>query len=149
MQLKFEKVLNVKFPVIATNGSAGIDFFIPEKDPDDEAESIIIWPNEDRLVRSGLKVKMPLNTTLIAFNKSGIATNKKLIVGAEVIDADYQGELHFHIINFSKKPQIINFGQKIMQFILFEIPKVELVEEKNIHDEETQRGSNGFGSTGI
>lgn len=159
-KLKFKKIRDVKSPVRGTERSAGIDFFIPEYN---ELKDILykhcveyvtgtgvlrIEPKEDILIPSGIKVEIPKGYALIAFNKSGIATKKKLSVGACVIDEDYQGEIHIHLINQSLQPQYINPGDKAVQFILVPIAYMELEEDNNIHQEATQRGEGGFGSTG-
>ena len=166
--MQFLKVRDVKDPIRDVNENAGIDFFIPEKSDSMIAEivgfnpnitfsgnTIIIPPHEDILISAGIKSKFDKNLALIANNKSGIATKKKLIFGASVIDSSYQGEWHFHLINWSKQEQRIEFGQKIIQFI----PTVISNEKHTIDDlifttedefftEKTNRGADGFGSTG-
>ena len=90
---------------------------------------------------------------LIANNKSGICTKKKLIFGASVIDCSYQGEWHFHLINTSDHSQEIEFGQKIIQFIPHIISTDDVVisdlPEDEFFSEKTKRGEGGFGSTGV
>ena len=164
--LEFIKTRNVKDPVWNPVENAGIDFFIPEKDAftdedikgfgDDivvDGNTITIPPHGDIKIPAGIKSKFPNNVALIANNKSGIATKKKLIFGASVIDASYQGEWHIHLINTSKKPQTIEFGQKIVQFIPHYIYNEGLVvrdvPEDEFFTEKTERGAGGFGSTGV
>lgn len=164
--LEFIKTRNVKSPVRDAKENAGIDFFIPEKDAftdeeiknfgDDvvvDGNTITIQPHCDIKIPAGIKSKFPNNVALIANNKSGIATKKKLIFGASVIDTSYQGEWHIHLINTSKKPQTIEFGQKIVQFIPHYIcvddVVVRDVPEEEFFTETTSRGSGGFGSTGV
>lgn len=165
---KFEmiKVRDVKSPERNVKENAGIDFYIPNKSAFTEDEfkkfgpdiviynnSIHIPPHKDIKIPSGIKSKFNNNIALVAFNKSGIATKKKLIVGAEVIDSAYQGEWHFHLINTSDEIQIIEFGQKIVQFIPIVIDTSEIsISDKNeteFFTESTSRGTGGFGSTGI
>lgn len=145
MKLNYSKIRKVKDPIISTNGSAGIDFFIP-----DEFGTIYFKPQESVLIPSGIKMNIPNGYTLIAFNKSGICTKKVLTIGAEVIDSDYQGEIHIHLINSGFIEVNVNGGDKIAQFILFEIPKIKLTcidNERNLYDSISKRGSKGFGST--
>jgi dUTPase len=52
---------------------------------------IYIAPRADIVIPSGICSKFPANLALIANNKSGVATKKKLIFGASVIDTSYQG----------------------------------------------------------
>ena len=164
--LEFIKVREVKDPIRNVEENAGIDFFIPEKDDDVIKEivdfngnitfsgnDILIPAHEDILIPTGIKSKFDKNLALNACNKSGIATKKKLIVGAQLVDSGYQGELHIHLINTSKYTQIISFGQKIVQFV----PQIISTEEhivRNSSEEDfftvkTERGAGGFGSTGV
>ena len=84
-------------------------------------------------------------------NKSGVALKKGLVVGACVVDSDYQGEIHLHLINTSDKPVRIQPGDKLTQFLLIPVDHclVEVVNEGDLFEEETTRGSGGFGSTGV
>lgn len=146
---KFAKIRNVKSPTRGTKLSAGIDFFIPEDWNDHKP--YVIGPGEDVLIPSGIKAKVPEGYALIAFNKSGIATKQKLIVGACVVDEDYQGEIHIHLINTSKTMGVtIGPGMKITQFILIPVDYAmpEEVDLDDLYVEATARGEGGFGSTG-
>lgn len=163
--IEFIKIRNVKSPERNVTENAGIDFYIPSKDSftydelnnfgnvtfDDN--TIVIPPNSDVLIPAGIMSKFPNDLALIANNKSGIATKKKLIFGASVIDASYQGEWHFHLINWSSEPQRIDFGQKIIQFIPTCISTYECVVQDmspaEFFVEKSSRGAGGFGSTGV
>lgn len=164
--MNFIKIRNVKNPERNAKENAGIDFYIPEKDSFTPEElikfgkhidiinnSIHIKPHSDILIPSGIKSKFANNLALIANNKSGIATKKKLIIGAQVIDNSYQGEWHFHLINTSDEEQVIEFGQKIVQFVPFIIDTNDIIisneTEEEFFIEKTNRGSGGFGSTGV
>ena len=73
------------------------------------------------------------------------------MVGACVVDSDYQGEIHLHLINTSNKSVTIEPGEKLTQFLLIPVDHcdVTVVEEDDLFTEETTRGSGGFGSTGV
>lgn len=164
--LEFIKVRNVKSPERNAQENAGIDFYIPEKDSftDDElskfgkdvyidGECITILPHGDILIPSGVKSKFENNVALVASNKSGVATKKKLVFGAAVIDSSYRGELHFHLINTSDEPQTIKFSQKIIQFLPYYISTDPVIisnesEEEFFSNTKSSRGAGGFGSTG-
>ena len=144
--LMFTKTRPVKSPTRGTVQSAGIDFYVPE-----DFVSQTIKPEGDILIPSGIRVRVPQGYALIAFNKSGISTKKKLIAGACVVDEDYTGEVHLHLINAGNGTVTINPGDKILQFILLPVNYADTMELT--HDEyeshgETERGSGGFGSTG-
>ena len=164
--IEFIKVKNVKDPERNAKENAGIDFYIPELDSFSAEElakfgkgtyiqgnKIIIQPHCDVLIPSGIKSKFPNTLALVANNKSGIATKKKLVAGAAVIDSSYQGQWHFHLINTSNEEQEIEFGQKIIQFIPYQIDASDLFistesEEEFFKNTQSNRGSGGFGSTG-
>lgn len=162
--MKILKVRDVKTPARGTKLSAGIDFYVPN----DFVEKTLM-PQEDMLIPSGIKAKFASNLMLIAAEKSGVTTSRSAvlnterepkaeafesitILGAKVVDADYQGEIHIHIINVGRYPVKIKPGFKIAQFIL--VPVVyDTVEEVGSEDElyngeASERGTGGFGSTG-
>lgn len=160
--MKFLKTRNVKSPVRGTDKSAGIDFFIPE-----DFEILRLFPGDDVLIPSGIKVNLPKGYMLMAANKSGVVTSKNavlrsgrtpkkeafnsnLIVGAEIVDEDYQGEIHIHLINVGNHKVILEPSMKIAQFILVPVAYAALEEvsdESELFDAKTMRADGGFGST--
>ena len=176
--MQFIKVRDVKSPIRNVKENAGIDFYIPEDNEEfrqallaknatmingassneynyiDDSGTIFIAPHSDVLIPSGIKSKFENNMALIANNKSGVATKKKLVFGASVIDASYQGEWHLHLINTSDVYQSVACGTKVIQFIphLISTDPVEIVEmsaEDFYKDTTSSRGEGGFGSTGL
>lgn len=182
-KIKFLKVRNVKTPSRGTSLSAGIDFYVPNysadfladlKDkniksncrfhkhsnpdaPNGVALQIVIPPHCRILIPSGIKAYMEdQNCALIAANKSGVCTKKGLVFGAQVVDADYSGEIHISVINSSNSDVYIESGDKLIQFIQTPVVYSEIeeilsndIEEQfeNLH-KGTERGAGGFGSTG-
>ena len=142
--MKIQKIRNVKTPGRGTSQSAGIDFYVPE-----EFTTSVLQPGESVLIPSGIKVQVPTGYMLTAFNKSGVATKQGLSIGACVVDEDYEGEIHLHLINTSNFNTLVEPGKKIAQFILIPVnyENVEVVEE--LESRNTQRGAGGFGSTGV
>ena len=142
--MKISKCRNVKTPSRGTKQSAGIDFYVPE-----EFTASVLQPGESVLIPSGIKVQVPTGYMLTAFNKSGVATKQGLSIGACVVDEDYEGEIHLHLINTSNFNTLVEPGKKIAQFILIPVnyENVEVVEE--LESRNTQRGAGGFGSTGV
>ena len=172
MELKYTKIRDVKSPVRGTEEAAGIDFFVPncneqfvkdfrEKNPFIDYSATInagemqinIAPGQRVLIPSGIKTWMTTGTALIAANKSGVASKKGLIFGAQVVDSDYAGEVHISVINTSNDEVIIKTGEKLIQFIHTPVlltPPEEVDEYmfNALHDK-SQRGEGGFGSTGV
>jgi len=151
--LRFAKTKFVKTPERGTEYSAGLDFFIPN-DWNDNSE-YIIQPQQKVIIPMGIHIDLlgsGLGRYMLKFeNKSGIATKKGLVVGACVIDADYQGELMVHIYNASDIPASIDPGQKIIQGILIEVLYAEPAELclDDLYLTNSSRGAGRFGSTGI
>lgn len=143
--MKFSKIREVKSPNRGTDNSAGIDFYIPV------GYDQKVLPGESAMIPTGIKVDIPIGTMLQVCNKSGIASKTGMIVGAEIIDSDYQGEMHMNLWNVSNKTVILSAGTKLVQMILVPIllPELQEVIEKDLFTNETERGSGGFGSTGL
>ena len=142
--MKVQKLRDVKTPNRGTTVSAGIDFYVPE-----DFETTTLAPGESVLIPSGIKVQVPRGYALIAFNKSGVSVKQGLSVGACVVDEDYEGEVHLHMINTSNKEQVIATGQKLIQFVLIPVSYFDVEEVDEIQSRNTERGSGGFGSTGL
>lgn len=167
-KIRFTRIREVHVPT-RNAGDAGSDFYVPENTQDfqiDLADKNIgnnVWVKDNEiwigahsqiLIPSGIKVDiLDKNTYLDAENKSGIATKKELLVGAQVVDAIYQGEVHINVHNVSDKAQYIEFGQKLTQFIHKEyIPTVweEISNDEYDNIEVSGRGDKGFGEgTGL
>jgi dUTP diphosphatase len=146
--LKIVKTRDVKTPQRGSEGSAGFDFFIPN---DMEWETKTLHPHEDINIPSGIHVKFPSGSALIAFNKSGQATKKGLQIGASVVDGDYQGEVHLHVRNISSKECFISRGEKLIQLVLIPVIMTEVLELdtlEELYSTKGWRGDAGFGSTG-
>ena len=114
--------------------------------------AIRIIPGLRLLIPSGIKVCIrDKESALVAFNKSGLSANYGLIVTAQVVDADYTGEVHIGIVNTSDDVRIFQEGDKIGQFVHIPIILSNLSEMTEVdYDNETQRsdrGDGGFGST--
>lgn len=144
--MKIVKVRNVKTPTRGTSLSAGLDFYIPE-----DFQTKQVWPGESINIPTGIRAQIPQGCALIMFNKSGIATKYQLQVGACVVDEDYQGEIHLHVINVGKEIVILKPGMKLIQGLVVPIvyEGVEVLEsEDELFPQSTERGEGGFGSTG-
>lgn len=115
-------------------------------------------PHSRIMIPAGIKSRMATpGRALIASNKSGVATKKGLVFGAQVVDYTYKGEIHLSLINTSTKLVRIYEDMKIIQFV--ETPvffsSVEVINDDDELDTETvfyeglqdDRGEGGFGST--
>ena len=82
------------------------------------------------------------------FARSGLATKMGLRPAncTGVVDSDYRGEVIVALHNDSNDPQVINSGERIAQFILMPQVYIKFEEADELND--TNRGKEGFGSTG-
>lgn len=159
--MRYSKVRNVKSPVRGTGKAAGIDFFVPE------GFETRIHPHDDLLIPSGIKAEIPEGYMLMAADKSGVVTSKwacidagrtpkkeafesPVIIGAKIVDEDYQGEIHIHLINCGNETIHIKPGMKIAQFILVPVSydSLEEVPESELFTKASERGDGALGSTG-
>jgi len=139
-KLYFQLLNGNKFtPKRGTKTSSGLDVFCPKE--------VIVEARKDLLLPLDLRFEIPEGWDLAVYNKSGVATKKKLIKGAELIDSDYRGNCHLHVFNMSDTDITIKKGEKITQLVMREVWLGELLQKDEI-DTITNRGQGGFGSTG-
>lgn len=144
-QLRVCKIRDVALPSKANDSDAGFDFYVPFS-----FESCLVLPNASVMVPSGLLIDVPEGWALVFFNKSGIASKTGQLVGAQVVDAGYQGEVFLNVHNVSNKPANIVSGMKLVQGLLLPVPKVNVVEyacKELLFNTSSTRGTGGFGST--
>ena len=93
---------------------------------------------------------MPDSYVGLIHPRSGLAINKGIsIVNAPgTIDSGYRGEIKVILINHDKySPFKVQKGDRIAQLVIQRVEQVEFVEVNNL--DETSRGVDGFGSTGV
>lgn len=122
------------------------------EDKDTVVKSIDLEFGEKILIPSGIHVNLPKNVYLKVENKSGVASKRGLIFGADIIDQDYEGEMHINLINVCNNIAIINAGDKIVQMLALFQPIMKETKEytstKELYANSTsERGADGFGST--
>ncbi len=143
MKVKIVNKSNFKMPEYKTLDSAGLDLkaFI--------ADSVTIEPLQRLLVPTGLFIEIPKGFEGQIRARSGLAIKHGigLINGIGTIDSDYRGEIKIALVNISNDEFTIKNGDRIAQLVINKYERVELIEVETI--DETQRGSGGFGSTGI
>lgn len=131
-------------PQCSTKFSAGRDIAacIPT------LERVIIHPGETVKIPSGLAVKIPDGYFGGVFARSGLSTKQGLrpATAVSVIDSDYIGEIFIPIHNDSNEIRAIEHGQRICQLVILPYLNAEFEEVDKLED--TERGDNGFGSSG-
>ena len=134
---------NIPLPKYETSGSSGLDLAA------NIDRAIKIKPGKSEIISTGLMVAIPKNFEIQIRPRSGLAAKNQITVlnTPGTIDADYRGELKVILINLSDKTFIVKKGLRIAQMVLCPIIKAKLKEVNTLDD--TERGSGGFGSTGI
>jgi dUTP pyrophosphatase len=142
-KIKIKKLSqNAKIPTYGSEYSAGADIYALTENP------IEIVPNETVLIHSGVAFEIPDGYVGLVFARSGLATKSGLAPANKVgvIDSDYRGELMVPLFNQSNKTQTISNGDRIAQIIFMPYLKADFFEDTTLS--QTQRGEDGFGSTG-
>jgi dUTP pyrophosphatase len=132
-------VPEARLPEYAHPGDAGLDVFANE--------SVSLQPGERRAVGTGVAVAIPDGAVGLVWEKSGRALAEGLGTMAGVIDAGYRGEVKVVLINHGDTPVSIAAGEKIAQLLVQPVVRAELEEVTELPS--SQRGADGFGSTGI
>ena len=134
---------NITLPKYETEGSSGLDLAA------NIDEQIKILPGKSEIIPTGLAVAIPKNFEIQIRPRSGLAAKSRVSVlnTPGTIDADYRGEIKVILINLSNKVFIVEKGLRIAQMVVCPVIKVSLKEVTKL--EITERGSGGFGSTGI
>lgn len=130
-------------PRYATAQSAGMDLRANLDAP------IVLRPMQRQLVPTGLHIALAEGYEAQVRPRSGLALKHGITVlnTPGTIDADYRGEVKVLLVNFSDEEFVINDGERIAQMVIarYEQASFEQVDELD----ETDRGSGGYGHTGI
>lgn len=125
-------------PVKAHSTDAGFDFYA--------TSTFDLLPQGQKTVLSGVHMNIPAGYAGLIKSRSGMAFQEGIICDTGVIDAGYTGEIGILIYNRSRHKVTIKRGQRIAQMVIVKIPEVEL--EETVSVAQTERGQNGFGSSG-
>lgn len=137
------KLLSEKavLPVRANDSDAGFDL--------SSAYEYTIPPLNRMLIKTDIAIAVPSGTYGRIAPRSGLAVKNGVDVGAGVIDSGYRGNVGVLLFNFSNEPFKIHPGDRIAQLILEKYDHTTpLVQVKEFSKTDTQRGTNGYGSSG-
>ena len=127
-----------KMPTRAHADDAGLDLY--------SRENRVIYPHSSATFDTGVHVEIPRGYVGMIKSKSGL--NVKYGLTSEgVIDCGFKGSMRVKLYNHSSEAYTVAAGDKISQLVIMPIiaPELELVKDFGA---ETERGDNGFGSTG-
>ena len=134
---------NISLPKYETDGSSGMDLAA------NIDKAIEIVPGKSAVIPTGLAVSIPKNFEIQIRPRSGLAAKNQISVLTTpgTIDSDYRGELKVILVNLGEKNFKIEKGLRIAQMVLCHVVKAVFKEVENL--EETKRGTDGFGFTGV
>ena len=151
MIVKFKKLSDTAIkPFKAHKTDAAFDLFADE--------DVVIGYGETKLVQTNIAIELPYGYVADVRPRSGMTLKTKMRVNYGTIDSGYRGSIGI-ICENSASPRLLNDfsckliaaeilverGDKIAQLVIQKLPEIELLEEEL---EASDRGVNGFGSTG-
>ena len=147
MKIYFQKLNpSAVIPSRATKESAGFDLSLCGETP------ITVGAGETAMIHTGLAVVLPLGTAGMVYPRSGLSIKHGLALAncVGVIDSDYRGELMVPLYNHSSEPFTVNPGDRIAQMVVTPVllPDVDEIPMDQPLPE-SERGTGGFGSTGL
>jgi deoxyuridine 5'-triphosphate nucleotidohydrolase (dut) len=140
---KTDDALDLPLPKYMSSGAAGMDLYAKVK------EDVIIKPGEIKLIETGIMIQLPEGYEAQIRPRSGLALKNGITMlnSPGTIDSDYRGEIKLIIINLGKSDFIVKRGVRIAQMIINKVETPEILEVSELDD--TKRGENGFGHTGL
>ena len=130
---------NATLPTRAHEHDAGWDLHALEHDH--------LQPGETRMIRTGIAIAVPVGQCGDVRSRSGLASRNITVTNSPgTIDPGYTGEVKVLLSNRTAKRFTINPGDRIAQLVFTYTNTQPLVEVDELEDSE--RGTNGFGSTG-
>ena len=139
----FDERLREQLPMYATPGSAGLDLRACIDNV------MTIEPGEASLIPTGIAIHLDDPGLAAMINpRSGLGHKHGIVMGNLVglIDSDYQGQIFVSCWNRGRAPFLLNPLERIAQLVV--VPVVQVGFNVVNDFQETQRGANGFGSTG-
>lgn len=134
---------NAIIPTKGSAGAAGSDLYAFVENMKDVIE---IQPGDRKLINTGIQISIPSGCYARIAPRSGLAV-KGIDIAAGVVDFDYTGYIRVLVVNNSKEVFKVKHGERIAQIILEKIIDPVFIETTSI--DFTDRGDNGFGSTGV
>lgn len=139
--VRIKNVGGVAAPEYKTSGAAGADIC--------SAENAIIRPGEWLSISTGIFLEVPADHECQIRPRSGLAMKSGVTVlnSPGCIDSDYRGEIKVLLINHGAADYSISVGDRIAQLVI--APVVQVIFRTVDELSDTDRGIDGFGSTGM
>ncbi|AMB48345.1 dUTP diphosphatase [Methylobacterium sp. AMS5] len=130
-------------PVYGSDFAAGMDLHA------DIPHASVVAPGEHKLFPTGIAIALPASLALLVCPRSGLSAKSGITVhnGPGVIDADYRGGIGVVIHNTTHQQFVVKPGDRIAQGVIVPVYRAIFDEVEEL--DETERGTGGFGSTGV
>jgi dUTP pyrophosphatase len=137
MELRCKLDYGATLPTRGHEFDAGLDLY--------SRDDFTIDPGESAVFDTGVHMEIPRGFAGILISKSGLNVNHDTL-STGLIDADYTGSIRVKLYNHGEQPLHIAKKQKISQIMIVPVITPDPVAVGSLS--ETERGDNGFGSTG-
>jgi len=140
---QLDSAKDLPLPRRMTDGAAGMDLCAHIHG------ELVLKPRQIVLIPCGFKMALPIGYEAQVRPRSGLALKCGISMpnAPGTIDADYRGEVCVPLINHGQADFVIRRGDRVAQMV---INKVELIDFASVDNlPESERGNNGFGSTGL
>ena len=141
MQIVKVKKLNdlAVIPTYADEGASGFDLY--------STQYKSIRAGGSAIVSTGIAFEIPEGYEIQIRGRSGLAFNEDVIAHFGTIDASYRGEVKVKLFNLGPYRDLnVEIGDRIAQGVLAPVERAVFIQDSGLN--ETERGVNGFGSTG-
>lgn len=147
MQVRIKRLNDTAtIPTLGSADAAGCDLYANLAA---ENGSVTISPGVTYFVKTGIAMEIPKQYAGFIYARSGLASKRGLrpanCVG--VVDSDYRGEIMVALYNDSQVEQVVNHGERVAQMVIAPYLRPEFVVMSELED--TERGTGGFGHTGL
>lgn len=141
MEIKIKRIEKGRLPEYKTEGSAGADCYARLE------KEVLIKAGKSETIPLGFAVEIPAGYEMQIRGRSGLARKNNIDCFPGTIDSDYRGEVCAILINKGQEDFIVKPFDRIAQAVIAPVIKAEWHLTMNLS--ETERGENGFGSTGV
>ena len=136
---------DIIYPTRSNDNDCGLDVYAPVK--------TILLAKSFRRVDVGLRVKFPDDYMLLIQGRSGLAHREGVFTIGNVIDPGYRGVIGVCLVNMGSDDFIVEKGSRIAQLVLIHAPvpriiKISIDQYLFLYEKDSDRSTDGFGSTG-
>ena len=127
-----------------SEGNAGIDLRVITENK----QPVTIEPNGTYCFRTGIKMNIPKGyyIEIVPRSSTGIKKNLSLLNTVGILDSSWKGETLLFTRNNGSEPITVLNNERLFQMIIHKVHKVKISKVDNVGI--SDRGENGFGSTG-